>query len=55
VVLDASVTHLPATQYVLSELHQGLTEKFSPSGSFVTLNVQNIFTQAGNKGNVQLI
>ena len=31
-VLKASVAHLAATQYVLSELHLGLTGKFSLSG-----------------------
>ena len=35
-VLNASVAHLAATQYVASELRLGLTEKFSPSGKTPT-------------------
>jgi len=35
-VLNASVAHLAATQYVASELRLGLTGKFSPSGKTPT-------------------
>ena len=52
VVLNASVAHLAATQYVPSELHWGSTGKISPepmlSGLFA-LNAQNILPHAGNK------
>ena len=56
VVLNASVTHLAATQYVLSELcqlenslHQEKTHAEWVSG-FLTLNAQSILPHTGNKG-----